>query len=67
MEDNEGFTQVAIGTEGANRAFANVEQQKHGLFAQFYMHPKQNAVIKDALYTMKQSIYVLLSPATKPQ
>jgi hypothetical protein len=45
MEDNEGFTQVAIGTEGANRAFANVEQQKHGLFAQFYMHPKQNAVM----------------------
>tara|TARA_R110000787_G_scaffold151480_4_gene265310 strand:- start:4403 stop:5239 length:837 start_codon:yes stop_codon:yes gene_type:complete len=41
--DNEGFTEVALGTEGAHRAFANAEPQKHGLFAQFYMHPKQNA------------------------
>ena len=43
MEDSEGFTQVAMGTDGAHAAFQNVEPQKHGLFAQFYMHPKQNA------------------------
>lgn len=42
MEDSEGFTQVAIGTEGANRAFSNVGPQKHGLFVQFYMHPRQS-------------------------
>lgn len=41
--DNEGYTEIALGTEGAHRAFANAEPQKHGLFAQFYMHPKQNA------------------------
>lgn len=43
MEDTEGFTQMALGAAGAERAFQNTEQPKHGLFARFYMHPVQNA------------------------
>ena len=43
LEDSEGFTQLAMGTAGAERAFAATEPQKHGLSVQFYMHPLQDA------------------------
>lgn len=42
-QDNEGFTQIALGAPGAERAFKTLPEQKHGLVAIFYMHPKQNA------------------------
>lgn len=44
QEDIDGFTEVAMGTDGARAAFGNTPPPEHGLFAQFYIHPMLDEV-----------------------